>query len=70
MLDSAAPGLGPCILAISYSTAFFSQLTVLFLPSKDLQILCHVISWAHLLIDMSFWEPHAKVNSRKLSLNF
>lgn len=42
-LLSTALGSGPYILAVSYSAAIFSQFTVLFLPSTDLQILLPVI---------------------------
>lgn len=61
-----ALGLGPNILNISYFTAIFSLFAVLFLSRTDLQILLPVL-WAHFLTDVSFGEPHAKVNK---GLNF
>lgn len=68
-LLSTAPGLGPNILNISHFMAIFSQIAVLFLSRTDLQILQPVL-WAYFLTDVSFREPHTKMNSGKLGLNF
>lgn len=68
-LLSAALGLGPNTLNISYFTAIFPQFAVLFLPRTGLQILRPVL-WAHFLTYVSFGERHTKVNSGKLGLNF